>query len=235
MAGLFDVLFEIYRAIIERRFRFLLGLAETNHQTGFIARHPHAPATATGGSFDQHRKAHLAGEHQRFFFVGQQTVRAGHDGHLGLLRQLLGLVLVAHGFHGFFGRADELEATFADDVGELAVLAQEAEAWVDGIGLCNLRRSDDAVDLQVAFAGGAGADADGLIGQREVRRAAVGLAVHHGRLDAHIPARTDDTQGNLATVGNQNALKHGTSGMGYRVWGNGSVATNMGKYGMGAG
>ncbi len=65
-----------------------------------------------------------------------------------------------------------------------------------------------ARDLEIAFGRRRGADADGLVGQVEIGRAAVGLAEDGHDLDAEVPAGPDDAQGDFTTVGNQDALKH---------------------------
>ena len=52
----------------------------------------------------------------------------------------------------------------------------------------------------------------GLVGQLQVRGAAVGLAEDGDRLDAQLAAGADDPQGNLTAVGNQDAFEHRWSG-----------------------
>ena len=63
--------------------------------------------------------------------------------------------------------------------------------------------------VEVAVGGGRRADADGLVGEVEVGRAAVGLAVDGDDFDAQVVAGADDAQGDLAAIGDQDALEHG--------------------------
>ena len=63
-------------------------------------------------------------------------------------------------------------------------------------------------DLEIAFGRRARADADGLVGQLQIRRAAVGLAEDGDHLDAQIAAGADDPQSDFAAIGYQNALEH---------------------------
>ena len=59
-------------------------------------------------------------------------------------------------------------------------------------------------DLQVALRRPAGADADRLVGQFEVRRPAVGLGIDHRDLNPEVAAGPDHPQGDLPPVGDEN-------------------------------
>ena len=61
--------------------------------------------------------------------------------------------------------------------------------------------------LEVALAAGRRPDADVVVGEADVERFAVGLAVDGHRLDPQLPARADDPQGDLPAVGDQDLLK----------------------------
>ena len=78
----------------------------------------------------------------------------------------------------------------------------------------DLRGRDDAGNFEIALGGGAGADADGSVGQVQVGGIAIGLAEDDHRLDAQIAAGADDPQGDLAAIGYENALKHSTHYLG---------------------
>ena len=70
-----------------------------------------------------------------------------------------------------------------DDLGETLVLRQEAVARVDGIAAGHERRRDDRRRRQVGPRGIGGTDADGLVGELDSERVAIGLAVGDDRLD----------------------------------------------------
>ena len=106
------------------------------------------------------------------------------------------------------GRSDELEVAAPADLGEVRVLAQEAVAGMDRLDVGDLGGGDDPGDVQVTVGAGGLADADRAVGQREVRRIAVGLRVDGDHLDAQLLAGADDPQRDLTTVGHQNTLKH---------------------------
>ena len=65
---------------------------------------------------------------------------------------------------------------------------------------------DDALDVEVALRGAAGAEHDDLAAAR-VRRVAIGLADGEHRHDAERVARARDAHGDLAAVGDQDAME----------------------------
>ena len=72
----------------------------------------------------------------------------------------------------------------------------------------DLRRADDPVDLQVGIGTGRRPDADGLVGQLDVEAFHVRFGVNGNGLDAEFTAGPHDAQGDLATVGDQDFVKH---------------------------
>jgi hypothetical protein len=101
------------------------------------------------------------------------------------------------------------EAAFFHPLGEVGVLAQEAVAGVDGLGIGHLGRRNDGRHVEVAQRRRGRADAHRLVGQLDVLGVAVGLGIDHHRLDAHLAAGALDAQGDLAAVGDQDFLEHG--------------------------
>jgi hypothetical protein len=74
-------------------------------------------------------------------------------------------------------RADEDQSGLGDGLGEVGVLGQEAVAGVDGVDAGLRRHLEDLVDVEVALGGGGRAEQVGLVGEADVRRVAVDLAV----------------------------------------------------------
>src|SRR5262249_36253232 len=85
---------------------------------------------------------------------------------------------------------------------------QEAVAGMDGLRVGDLGSGDDARDVQVALGRRGWADADGIVGELEVRRIAIGLAVDDHAFDAEVLAGADDAQSDFASVRDQDALEH---------------------------
>ena len=62
--------------------------------------------------------------------------------------------------------------------------------------------------LQVGQPARGRADADVVVGEADVQRLAVGLAVDRHRLNPELPAGPDDPQGDLPAVGDEDFLEH---------------------------
>src|ERR1035437_6692999 len=67
---------------------------------------------------------------------------------------------------------------------------------------------EDAVDAEVAFGGGAGADVGGLVGHADVEGGAVGVGKDGDAGDAHLAEGADDADGDLAAIGDQDLAEH---------------------------
>ena len=211
-----EVLLDVDPALAERLLRLGARLVERAAQRDPVARHAHAAPAAAGGRLDEHGITDLVGHPHRLLLVLDQPVGTGHDRHLGgrgaiargrLVPQLANRVTV---------RPDELDAVVATGVGELAVLAQETVAGVDRIDIGHLRRGDDAGDGEVGLRARPRADADLFVREVEVARVAVGLGIDRDRIDVHLASGPQDAQGDLAPVGNEDALEHGVMPAGRR-------------------
>jgi hypothetical protein len=88
----------------------------------------------------------------------------------------------------------------------VSVLGQEAVARVDRVGLRDLRRADQRGHVEVALLGRRRPDADRLVGEEHVLEVAVGLRIDGHGLDAHLAARAQDAQRDLAAIGDQDFL-----------------------------
>src|SRR3954463_50852 len=90
-----------------------------------------------------------------------------------------------------------------DDLGEARILAEEAVARVDRIGVADLGRRDDRRDVQIGFARRRRPDADRLVGEPDVHGIGVGGRMDRDRLDAHLMARAVDAKRYLTAVRNK--------------------------------
>ena len=66
----------------------------------------------------------------------------------------------------------------------------------------------DLIDAQIAFARRRGADRIGFVGQPDVQRGAVGIAIDGDGRDAHLAAGSRDPDGDLAAIGDEDFLEH---------------------------
>ena len=74
-----------------------------------------------------------------------------------------------------------------------------------------LAGGDDLVGDQIGLARRRRTDADGFVRQFDVQRVGVRLGVHRDGGDAHATRGADDAAGDLATVCDQDLVKHGGS------------------------
>ena len=117
--------------------------------------------------------------------------------------------LVAHDLDGLGRRADEGHAPLGDGPGEVGVLGEEPVAGVHAVG-ARLRSMTSRILLGVEVALGRGLTAEGvgLVGEADVQRVAVEIGVHGHGGDAQLLAGTDDTDSDLAPVGDQDLGEH---------------------------
>ena len=76
---------------------------------------------------------------------------------------------------------------------------------------------NDLVDLEVTLGTLRAAHTVGFVGECDVHRIGVRLAVHSDRLNSHFATGANDAERYLATIGNQNLLKHGYTVKGSRL------------------
>ena len=206
--GMLDVFLQVDFRVAEGGLGLGLGLLEGRLQGQLVDGHAHAAPAPARRRLDEHRKPQLLGQPHGLGLALDEALAARDGGHAGLAGHPAGRVLVAHQRHRLVRGTDELDVATAADVGEMGVLRQEAVAGMDRLHVADLRGADHAVDLQVAVRRLGQADAIGLVGQRQVVRAAVGLAENGHGLDAQLAAGTKDPQGDLTPVGNEDALEH---------------------------
>ena len=106
------------------------------------------------------------------------------------------------------GGPDERDVGRGARLRELRVLGEEAVAGMDRVGAGDLGGGDEARDLEIRLARGRGADAHVVVGEADVERLAIGFGVHGHRLNVELAARADDSERDLAAIGDQNFLEH---------------------------
>ena len=135
-------------------------------------------------------------------------VNAGDDGHVGGDGDLLGRDLVAHGVHAVHGGADEDDAVLLALFHQDGVLCQEAIAGMDGVDVVVLGDLDDGGDIQISVNGAAlGVQGVGFVSQITESGVLVFFGVNGYGGNVQLVQSTEYTDGDLAAVGDQNALK----------------------------
>ena len=208
VAGALDELLHVEVAVAESVGGLGGGLLIQGGQIVGAAADAHAATAAAGDGFEDDGIADGPGPLERLALALDDAVGAGEDGHLGFLHRLPGGGFLAHEPCDLGRRPDELDIGGAADFGEVGVFAEQAVARVNGIDVGDLSGGDHGGDVEIAFGGARGADADGLVGEANVERVAVGLAVDRDGADAHLFAGADDAKGDLTSIRDQDFLKH---------------------------
>ena len=92
--------------------------------------------------------------------------------------------------------------------GEPGVLGEETIARVDRLGVRLIDYLEQLVDVEIALRGRAGPEQIGLVSPFDVDRVAIELGVDRDRRDTELFARADDSDRDLATVGDQDLREH---------------------------
>src|ERR1041384_1357749 len=71
----------------------------------------------------------------------------------------------------------------------------------------DLSRADDRGNVQVTLRGRRWSNAGGFVGETDVQRIAIDVAVNGDSLDAHLLARPNNATGDLAAIGDQDFLE----------------------------
>jgi hypothetical protein len=191
---------EVGLPLAPRRGKRPLGLLRAPH-------HLQALAPAARRRLDRQRPAVLVAERENLLHRVDRLGRPGDDGHAGLLHQPSRGDLRPHRLDGLGRRPDPDEPCLLDRPGEVGVLGQEPVAGMDRLGARAARRLQHALLVEVALRRRAWAEQVGLIRDRRVQRAAVGLRVDGDRADPELPERPEDADGDLAAIGDEDFLE----------------------------
>ena len=208
VARLLDELLDEDAVVAERRLRLVAARREALLRLVVVVRDPQALAAAARRRLDHHRVADPPRDLDRRVGALDRLVVARNGRDLRRGGELLRCDLVAHRRDRRVLGADEDDALLLDPARERLVLAEEAVARMHRLGAGLLARGDDPVHREVRLAAGCRADGDGLVGELDVQRVAVGLGIDGDGGDAHAPGRLDDAAGDLAAVGDQDLLEH---------------------------
>ena len=214
VARVLEKFLHVHRRVAKGSTGFGLGHGHGIDERGFGMHHAHAASAAAACGLDDDGVAHGFGNAPDLRrVVGQLALRTRHAGDAGADHGLLGRDLVAHEPDRLGRGADELEAAFLHAFGKVGVFAQEAVAGVDGFGVGYFCRRNNGRHIEVAEVGRSRANAHGFFGQAHVFGVAVGLGIHHDRLDTQLAAGALDSERDLAAVGDQDFFEHGCAGL----------------------
>ncbi len=207
VAGLVEELLDQALAATERRD----GLADRGLvRLGDLldgARDLEAAAAAAEDRLDRDGQPELLRERDDLVGVLDRVLGARGERGVGLVGDVLGPGLVAERLDRGRRRADPDQPGVEDGLGEVGVLGEEPVARVHRVSTSVGRDLDDLGDVEVGLRRRRAAEGVGLVGQPHEEGVTVGVGVDRDRADAGVLARTDDTDGDLAAVGDQDLLQ----------------------------
>src|SRR6267378_934367 len=149
-----QILLDVDLAVAERGKRFGARELEGAPEIVGVGRDAHSLAAATGRGLDDHGEANLARKLESFVGILYGARGAGNDRDLDVLHRFPRGRLVAHDADLLRSRSDEIDVRRHADLGEFRVLGEKSVAGMNRVGAGDLRRGDDARDVQVRFARG---------------------------------------------------------------------------------
>ena len=202
-----DRAFQEKGAVAEGGLRFPASSGESIRQCGRVIDDAHAPAAPTGGGFNHDGKV----ERGDAFKKGSVVVRCGKTGEdrqIVFESEAAGGGLIADEPQSGGRGADEGDASLGAGSGEGRVFRDEPITRVDGSRASIVGGLDDSRDGEVTLCGCCGTDAHGFIGGAHVEGSAIGIGIDGDRCDAEPLAGTDDAEGDLATIGDEELWEH---------------------------
>ena len=170
------------------------------------ADHAHAAPAAAGDRLDHHRIVVAERREERLRLCERhRAVAAEQDGHLKLNGEISRPRLVAEQFQRLHRRADEADARRRAAPREFRALGEEAVARVQRVAARCLRGVDHRVDIEVGAAPHA-LQRMRLIGAAHMQRRRVVRGVDRDRCDPKFTGGADNSDRDLAAVGNQDLV-----------------------------
>ena len=90
----------------------------------------------------------------------------------------------------------------------MRVFGKKPVAGVNRVDVSDLGGADDAINLKIALQARCGPNADRLIRQLDVQAFQIGLRIDGDSLDAELFAGSDDSEGDLAAIGDKDFFEH---------------------------
>ncbi len=204
-----QVALEVHGRVGEELLALAGGALEGGLELVIRQRDPEALAAAAARGLDRDRVADRLLDHPAGVVDGLDRLgRPRDDRDAGIAHQLARAGLGAHRLDRRRGRPDEHRAAVLERLREARVLGQEAVSRVHGLGAGALDRVEQLVDREIALARRAGTEQVGLVGALDVQRVAVELGVDRDGGDPELLAGTNDSDRDLAAVGDQDLREH---------------------------
>ena len=168
----------------------------------------HAAAAAACGCLEDDGEAEAYRLFQCLLAALERLLAARDYRHAAIDSDLLCRQLVAHLAEHIAGRPYEGDAVFLAGSCKVGIFRQEAVARVDSVDIAALCKIDDVGDVEVHAEGALVlADKIRLVGLGAEQAQCVFLGVHCDRVQIQVIARSENSDGYLATVGRQHLVE----------------------------
>ena len=165
-------------------------------------------ATATARTrLDEHGASNALGL-GRCLLGAFEQIAARHDGHARRGSRPACGVLVAHAVDDLGRGTNKRQTVLVAVAHEARLLGEKAIAGMNCLSSRLYGTGEHGIVVEVALGKTRAADAIRLVGKLHVQRVRIGRGVDGDGLDAHIAARADNTDRDLAAVGDEHFVEH---------------------------
>ena len=179
----------------------------------------HTFAATASTRLDQHRKPDLISRRNQGGVILADTVIARHDWNACCRHQALALRLAPHGTDRRGGRSNKDDPGIHAGFSEIRVFRQKPVSWMDRLRSGEPCCLKSTIDPQIAIAGTRWANGKRDISKTHMLRMRIGFRKYRDAANAKATRSADNPAGDLATIGDEQGLKHrATSGTGRSAW-----------------
>ena len=182
-------------------------------QVGRIMHLAHTLAAAASRCLDEDRVPNGVSKGTRLLNGFNRAVASRNGGDACSLHGLFGVALLAHRIDNLGSGTDEHKVVIGTGTCKFGVLGQKAITGMDRFASARDRSTDDASIIEITLCGRGRSDANALVSFANSGSIRIRLGIGDAAFHAKIFASTNDTQRNLAAVGDQNLLEHPDIGL----------------------
>ena len=203
-----DVFLDVDGIVTERVLRFALRSGERTGQFIGVTYDAHTLAASAGGGLQQHGKPELLCHSQCLVGIAQRRRRARHDRNACRDDECARRRLGTQRRDRLSGWSHPDQARIAHGARKPLALRKKSVARMNRIRAGGASSVQDTLADEVTLRRRRGTDVHRFVSLAHVRRRDVGVAVDGDAGDAELAAGTNDSQGDLATIGDEELGNH---------------------------
>ena len=175
MMRAFNEFLYVDTVISESLFRFNPSRVIPLHEASVVVHSSQSTSASASNGFDHDGIANLLGYLECFLFGCNFPLASRRNRHACFSGLFASRILVPHCSNRIWRGPDKLYSAAGANLRKVGVLRQKSISGMDGIDIADLRRADDAIDLQITFRAWRGSYADGFIRKLHMKRINVRL------------------------------------------------------------